>query len=103
MKIYVVSSRYGTGLDKPQIFKTEDEAQNEVKRMVLSELRERIYDKIDSDEDLGFDITKDDDPLLEYATEHDYCASYNSNGFIDTVCIGDDWMECRIDEYDIKT
>lgn len=55
MKIYVVTSRYGSELEEPLVFKTENEAYNYAEKYVYNFVRERYidmtYDEIPEDAD----------------------------------------------------
>lgn len=110
MRTYVLSTRYGVQMEKPKCFRCRKDAEAALRKIILDNLRLVIYDVIDDDDledEIDFNIEKDDDKLLEFALEQGYvesndCKDSNGNDMINTVCIGDDWTECRIDLVGIK-
>jgi len=110
MRIYVVTSRCGCLLDPPSCYKSKADAEKAVRKMVLVVLRDMIDEAIANDgieDEVDFNIDKDDDKLLTFAVKHEYAASYNckdsqGNAIVDTITIGDEWTEFRIDACNVK-
>lgn len=98
MTVYIVTNRYGTEMGEPKIYKTKEDAEN----YVVSEIYNAVLEEVcDEAEEADID-TNDIDTFLDWASENDYCTSYNCD-CIDTCTVGDDWYEFKITEVDLDT
>lgn len=84
---YIVSERYGTEMRDPVIFKTIEEANNCVQHSIADDMREDFFDEL---EEAGIN-TEDDEAVLDYGMEHEYC---NTDYYMGRP----DWHEFRIDK-----
>ena len=94
MKLFVITRRYGTQLEEPEIHPTKEAAESSVTSAVYEFLLDNLIDELEED---GIDET-DVDSVIKWAADNDYAVSNNSPGLIDTVTCDDDWFECKIDE-----
>lgn len=110
--IYVVSKRYGACLDKPEVFKTKQEAVDYMRREVTEEMYNEVKDReLDGYEELEekFGIssyedfkTLDNDTILKIALwgqEKGYCSLSMNNSMVE---ISDDWTEFLITRHKFK-
>jgi hypothetical protein len=98
MTLYIVSSRYGTDMDTPEVFRTRKEAEESVKESICSLIRDEYGDEL---EDMHI-ADNDFDAILKWASnEDDIVSEYNDTGFPDTYTRGDDWSEWKITEVEI--
>lgn len=98
MKIYIVSGRIDTDVLFPRVFKTREEAEQEVKEIVLLVARDSYHDSVSIYED---DEEKEPDweTLEDWASDNGYEFSFLE----DRGCFydGSEYTEIEITEHEI--
>lgn len=83
---------------EPLAYKTREEAEELVKAGIAQVIRDND-DLLDEMETSGIDIDNDE-AVTAWADDNDYLMTYNCD-FPDTLAVGDDWIEYRIDEVEV--
>ena len=89
--IYVVSGRFGCGIDPSEVFYTREEADNFIKQSIAADVINDFYDELKE----AHIEPSDTDKIIQWGQERDYCSE-------DTYMVGDDWHELMLCCHEIE-
>lgn len=91
MKIWIVCGRYGTELEAPEVFYSEDAAYETISKYIADDVWNDFMDELD-EAGISSDDTKG---IIEWGMDNDYCTE-------NVYTYSYDWHEFRVDQIEVE-